>query len=54
VRFEIAAVMIAGQLAGAHAGSHMVIKDGPSIIRPVLFLTVLAMAGKLIWDEWFR
>jgi uncharacterized membrane protein YfcA len=54
VRFEIAAVMIAGQLAGAHLGSHTVIRNGPAIIRPVLLVTVLALAGKLIWEEWFR
>lgn len=51
VRFEIAAVMIAGQLAGAHLGSHMVIKNGPAIIRPVLLVTVLALAGKLIVEQ---
>ena len=51
VRFDVAAVMIAGQLAGAHLGSHTVIKNGPAIIRPVLFVTVLALAGKLIWDQ---
>lgn len=54
VRFEIAGIMIIGQLAGAHLGSHMVIRNGPSIIRPVLLVTVLALAGKLIWEEWFR
>jgi len=51
VRYEIAAVMIAGQLIGAHLGSHAVIKNGPAIIRPVLLVTVLALAGKLIWDQ---
>jgi uncharacterized membrane protein YfcA len=52
VRFEIAAVMIAGQLIGAHLGSHAVIRNGPAIIRPVLLVTVLALAGKLIWEQW--
>ena len=52
VRFEIAAVMIAGQLAGGHLGSGMVIRNGPAIIRPVLLVTVLALAGKLIWEQW--
>lgn len=51
VRFEVAAVMIVGQLAGAQIGSHTVIKNGPAIIRPVLFVTVLALAGKLIWEQ---
>ncbi len=51
VVFHIAAVMIAGPLAGAHRGSHMVIRNGPSIIRPVLLVTVLMLAGKLIWEQ---
>lgn len=51
VIFQIAAVMIAGQLAGAQLGSHMVIKNGPAIIRPVLLITVLGLAGKLICEQ---
>lgn len=54
VRFEIAGVMIAGQIAGAHIGSGMVVKNGAAIVRPVLLVTVLALAGKLIVEEWFR
>ncbi len=53
VRFEIAAVMIAGQLTGAHIGSGMVVKNGAGIVRPVLLVTVLALAGKLLWEQWF-
>ncbi len=51
VVFQVAAVMIAGQLAGAQLGSGMVIKNGPAIIRPVLLVTVLVLAGKLIWEQ---
>ena len=51
VVFHIAAVMIAGQLAGAQLGSHMVVRNGPAIIRPVLLVTVLLLAGKLIWEQ---
>lgn len=52
VRFGIGAVMIAGQLAGAHFGSGMVVRKGTGFVRPILLITVLAMAGKLIRDEW--
>ena len=52
VRFDLAAVMVAGQLTGAHLGSGMVVKNGAGIVRPVLLITVLALAGKLLWDEW--
>ncbi len=51
VVFHIAAVMIAGQLAGAQLGSHMVIRNGPAIIRPVLLVTVVVLAGKLIHEQ---
>ena len=51
VVFQVAAVMIVGQLTGAHLGSGMVIKNGPAIIRPVLLVTVLVLAGKLIWEQ---
>lgn len=51
VRADIAAVMITGQLAGAQLGSRMVVKNGAAIIRPVLLVTVLAIAGKLIHDQ---
>ncbi len=51
VRPDVAAVMITGQLIGAHLGSRMVVKNGPAIIRPVLLVTVLALAGKLLYDQ---
>jgi uncharacterized membrane protein YfcA len=54
VRFEVAGVMIAGQLAGAQLGSGMVLKNGSRVIRPVLITTVLLMAGKLLWEQWRR
>jgi uncharacterized protein len=52
VRADVALVMIAGQLAGAHVGSQTVLKNGPAIIRPVLLVTVLLLAGKLLWEQW--
>lgn len=52
VRPNVALPMIAGQLIGAHIGSHTVLKNGPAIIRPVLLATVLLLAGKLLWEQW--
>ena len=52
VRVDVAAVMIAGQLAGAQLGSGMVLKRGADVIRPVLILTVVLMASKLLWEQW--
>lgn len=50
VSVSIAMPMIAGQLIGGRLGAKMVIRDGAKIIRPVLIITVLAMAAKLLYD----
>jgi uncharacterized protein len=52
VRPDVALPMIAGQLAGAHYGSRLALKNGPAVIRPVLFATVMLLAGKLLWEQW--
>jgi uncharacterized membrane protein YfcA len=51
VRFDVAAVMIGGQLAGAHLGSGMVLSKGARIIRPVLITTVILMAARLLLEQ---
>jgi uncharacterized membrane protein YfcA len=52
VRYDIALVMIAGQLVGARLGSGLVIRHGAPFIRVVFLAVVLAMVGKLLWDQW--
>lgn len=52
IRYDIAAVMIAGQLIGARLGSGLVIRHGAPFIRVVFILVVLAMVAKLLWDQW--
>lgn len=52
IRYDIAAVMIAGQLVGARLGSGLVIRHGAPFIRRVFLAVVLAMVGKLLWDQW--
>jgi len=46
----IGALMAAGQLAGAHMGSRIAIRDGARIIRPVFLTVVFGLAAKLAWD----
>ncbi len=41
-------VMGLGQIIGAQVGSHMAIKNGAKIIRPLLVVVCLAMAAKLL------
>ena len=50
VDFLIGALMAAGQLVGAYFGSHLAIRDGARVIRPVFLTVVFALAAKLAWD----
>jgi hypothetical protein len=51
VRFDIAAVMIAGQLIGARLGSGLVIKHGAPFVRVIFLAVVFALTAKLLWDQ---
>ena len=51
VRYDIAAVMIAGQIIGARLGSGMVIARGTRFIRPIFLTVVLALAARLLWQN---
>lgn len=52
IRYDIAAVMIAGQLIGARLGSGLVIRHGAPFVRIVFLIVVFAMVMKLLWDQW--
>ena len=49
VRFDVGAVMIAGQLVGAKLGSGLVIRRGARLVRPVFLAVVLLLALRLLW-----
>lgn len=51
VRFDVAAVMIAGQLLGSRLGAGMAIRHGAPFIRVIFVGVVLALTGKLLWDQ---
>jgi hypothetical protein len=51
VRFDVAAVMIAGQLVGGRLGAGMAIRHGAPFIRVIFIGVVLALTGKLLWDQ---
>lgn len=42
-------VMALGAMAGAWLGSHMAIRHGAAIIRPLLVLVSLALTARLLW-----
>ncbi len=51
IRYDIAAVMIVGQLIGARLGSGLVIRHGAPFVRVVFLMVVFAMVAKLLWDQ---
>lgn len=52
IRYDVAAVMVAGQLIGARLGSGLVLRHGAPLIRVVFIGVVLALVVKLLWDQW--
>ena len=46
VLWKVGLAMMVGQTIGAYAGSHMVVKGGSKIIRPLIVLVCLAMVTK--------
>lgn len=46
VLWTVGLTMMVGQTIGAYAGSHMVVRGGSKIIRPVIVLVCLAMVTK--------
>ena len=44
-------VMAAGQLVGAWLGSHLVLRHGTRLIRPLLVLASLAVSAKLLLER---
>lgn len=46
-------VMAACAMAGAWIGSHLAMRHGARIIRPLLIVASLALTAKLIWDGFF-
>ncbi len=47
--WTIGLIMGVAQFAGAQFGSHLAIRNGASIIRPLLVVVCIAMAVRLLW-----
>jgi uncharacterized protein len=52
IRWPLAAAMAAGQLLGAWLGSHLVLRHGTALVRPVLVFSSLLISAKLLLDRW--
>jgi len=51
IDWRIAAVMALGQAGGAWLGSHLVLRHGASLVRPVLVIASLAISAKLLFEQ---
>ena len=51
IDWSVAAAMAAGQLLGAWLGSHLVLRHGSALIRPVLVVSSLLISVKLLMDQ---
>ncbi len=51
ILWAVAATMAAGQLIGAWVGSHMVLRHGATLVRPVLVVSSMFVSGALLWDR---
>lgn len=49
VLWKVGLAMMVGQTIGAYFGSHMVVKGGSKLIRPVIVLVCLAMVAKYVF-----
>lgn len=54
IRYDFAAIMIMGQLIGARLGSGLVITRGSRFIRPIFLTVVVAIAARLLWQNFRR
>lgn len=53
VQWALGLVMAAGAIGGAWIGSHVAIRFGARVIRPLLVIVSLVLTGKLIWTNFF-
>jgi len=53
VAWPLGLPMAAGQLLGAWAGSHLVLRHGARLVRPVLVVASLGVSLTLLSEQWF-
>ncbi|MBK1718743.1 hypothetical protein CKO27_14030 [Thiocystis violacea] len=49
ILWPLALAMAVGQMIGAWIGSHLVLRHGAALVRPVLVVACLLISGKLLW-----
>jgi len=51
VLWTVGAVMVAGQVIGAWAGSHAMVRGGAKLIRPLIVTVCFIMLGRYLWQK---
>jgi uncharacterized membrane protein YfcA len=51
INWKIGLVMGIAQMLGARLGSHLAMKNGAGLIRPLLVVTCVILAAKLFWQD---
>jgi uncharacterized protein len=51
VVWTVGAAMIAGQVIGAWAGSHAMVRGGTKLIRPMIVTVCVVMLGRYLWQK---
>lgn len=49
ILWKVGLAMMIGQIVGAYFGSHMVVRGGAKLVRPIIVLMCLAMLGKYVF-----
>jgi len=53
VAWQAGLIMAAGQVIGSYSGSHLTMKHGVKLIKPMLFIVSVLMSLKLLFDSYF-
>src|SRR5690606_5670424 len=51
VMWTVGAAMIAGQVIGAWAGAHAMVRGGTKLIRPMIVTVCFVMLGRYLWQK---
>lgn len=51
VLWTVGAAMIAGQIIGAWAGAHAMVRGGTKLIRPMIVTVCFVMLGRYLWQK---
>jgi hypothetical protein len=54
IHYQLGIAMGLCLMIGSYLGAHTAIRFGSKLIKPLFILMVIAIAGRLIWQTWFK